>query len=367
MIAALITSLVLTLPVKVDGEGYLRFVREGRIVYAMSATLTVRNGALVSGDYPVTPTIKVPADAVRLEVDLSGNIVAVSSAAKSNCGQLVLARFDGPLKQDRGFFVSANRAVLGNPGEGLFGVIRSTNSAAITPAPASTGVVGPSAVVVQAVSEIAADQVLLKDVATITAPDAQTRGALENLVYGNTPPIGIDSPVTAYRIQALLKRAGIAAEVQAPSGAVVRRKYQAIPADDFTAAAIKAAQEKIGAEIPMTCSDSNQTEFKAPLGAIELKVESVSNSGMTANVVVAVVVEGRRINSRTVSLKVDASAQVKANAPVKVILKSAGVTVEVPGKTRSAGMVGQTITVVTDTGSVLSGIVIGPDRVEVKL
>jgi hypothetical protein len=307
----------------------------------------------------LTPAIRVPATAVKIEVDLSGNVIAVAGATRNECGRIVLARFESAPTVDRGFLVSTNRASLGNPGEGLFGVIRTSGTSS-----ASSTKSGKPLIAVQAVSEVSGDQVTLADVAQISG---DAKAAIGAIVYTTTPTIGIDTPVTAYRIQALLKKAGIEAEVQVPNNAVIRRKAQLIQASDFISVATKAAQEKLGAELPLISADSNVSEFKAPLGAIELKAESVTTSGTTASVVVAVIVEGRRINSRTVSLKVDATAQIKPGAVVRVVLRSAGVSVEVGGKARTGGVVGQKITVVTDTGSVLTGVVIGSDRIEVKL
>lgn len=359
MIAALASTVLLSLPVRVDGEGYLRFVREGRIVYASSATLAVNQGALCAKDLPVTPTIRIPANAVRLEVDLSGNVYAVAGAKKTACGRFVLAKLETTPTSDRGFLVSACRAVIGNPGEGTFGVIRSSLEGSAAPS-------GSTKVAVRAVSEVEGDQVVLGDIADINADEASSQ-ALKVLPIGPAPAIGVDTPILASRIQGLLKRAGFEAEIEVPQGAVVRRKAQLIKSDDFVSVAIRAAQQKLGAELPLTASESTQGDFRAPLGQVELKAESTTSSGTTMSVTVGVYVEGRRVNSRTVSLKVDASAQVKAGATVKIVMKSAGVTVEVGGRARTGGMVGQKVTVLTDTGSVLTGVVIGADRIEVKL
>src|SRR5579871_6059768 len=113
------------LTVRVDGEGYLRFVREGRIVYATSASLTCQNSVLGSKGLPLVPAIRIPANAIRLDVDLSGNVVASTNLGKTACGQIVLARFSTPLASESGFLISTTRASLGNPGDGMFGVIRS--------------------------------------------------------------------------------------------------------------------------------------------------------------------------------------------------------------------------------------------------
>ncbi|MFI5385209.1 MAG: hypothetical protein ACHQ50_03720 [Fimbriimonadales bacterium] len=362
MILALAFATTLTLPARVDGQGYMRFVREGRIVYAGSATLTVDSGLLGSKGLPLTPAIRIPGSTIRIEADLSGNIVAVAPSGRTACGQLVLARFETRPVGDHGFFVSTTRASLGNPGEGLFGVIRTAGESSTTQGHQTTGIT----ITVQPLTEVTADDVMLADIATVAA-DAQTKQALGGIIFCPAPSIGVDMPVTVSRIQALAKRAGIEAEVHVPPGAVVRRKAQTIKQEDFVATAIKAAQENLGAEVPMTCLDLQQVDFKAPLGRVELRSESVTTSGMNITVMVGVFVEDKRVNSRNVNLKPDASAQVQAGAPVKILMKSAGVTVEVPGRTRTGGMVGQTITVVTDTGSVLTGVIVATDKVVVKL
>lgn len=372
MIAALISSLALattvSLPVRVDGEGYLRFIRDGRIVYATSATLVVDSGQLAFKGLPLTPSVRVAETAVRLEVDLSGTIVAVSPKGRASCGRIVLAKFDTRPTEDHGFLVSLTKATLGSPGEGLFGVIRSANATAAAPPPKIMPAIpsGAATVTVQKVCEIDTASVTLGDIASIDAEPA-TKGALATIEYCVTPPVGIDIPVTATRIKALLKRAGLDAQIDVPVGALLRRKSQLVTQDQFTVAAVKAAQESLGAEVPLTSTD-NQPDFKAPTGQIELKSEGVAASGASLTVTVGVYVDGKRINSRSVVLKADAKAQVKAGAAVKILMKSAGVTVEVPGTTRTGGMIGQTVTVVvTQTGSVLSGVVIGVDKVEVKL
>lgn len=367
MILALAFASALTLPVRVDGEGYLRFVRDGRIVYRASATLTVQAGVLGSAGLPLTPAIRVPAGTVKLEVDLSGNVVAVA-ATKSVCGRLVLARFGSKPTPDRGFYVSVSRATLGNPGEDVFGVIRTSesNQAPTILAAAPPAGSGSASVAVRALTEALSDRVTLGDIAAIEGDDA-TKQALQNIQVGVLPSVGVDMVVTASRIQGLLKRAGLEAQIQVPIGAVVRRKAQEIKQEDFVAAATKAVQSQVGAAIGLVCPDRGVADFRAPIGQVELRPEAVVTSGLTTAVTIGVYVDGKRVNSRNVNLRPDASAQVTAGALVKVLMRSSGITVEVSGRTRTGGMVGQTVTVVTDTGSVLTGIVIGAGKVEVKL
>jgi hypothetical protein len=363
ILSAIVLAPSLTLPVKVDGEGYLRFVRDGRIVYASSTTLTVEGGVLGAKGLPLTPAIRIPANAIKLEVDLAGNIVAVAGASKATCGRLVLAAFAAKPIDDKGFLISTQRATLGSPGEGTFGVIRSANGAtAAAPAQFTTG---PVRVAVNLLTETDGDKVTIGDIATISG-DTPTRQAVSVISFGNTPSVGMDMPITQTRVQALIKRAGLQADVQVPHGAVIRRKIQLIPHADFVLAATKAAQEKLGIGVEMTCTDAF-TEFKAPPGAVELKAKDVMSSGTRFTVIVAVLVDGKHVNSRTVNLQADASTQIKPNAAIKILMKSSGVTVEVGGKARTGGMVGQTVTVVTDTGSVLTGIVTSASTVEVKI
>lgn len=360
MVAVFLCAIALAPPVsltvRVDGEGYLRFVREGRIVYARAARLVVANGSLVHEQgLPLCPSVRVPVTATGLEVNLQGEVFGVSPG-RTRITRLVLARFEGPVVQEGPFATSARRASLGSPGEDTFGVIRTDRNGSPAQRSPSGGVIA-----IRPLSEVDGGTVKLGDVAEL---DPGANG-LAGIDLGPAPAVGIDQIVTESRVRAALKRAGVEAEVTVPKGAVIRRKGQTISHDLFVEAAVKAAQGQIG-EIPFTCTDRD-VEFKAPAGRFELKAESVTFSGSVASVTVAAVVEGVRVNSRTLSLKPEGAAQIRAGAAVKLVMKSAGVTVELPGKTRTAGWVGQTITVVTDSGSVLTGTVIGPDRVEVKL
>ncbi len=357
MVLALVLASGLSLPVRVDGEGYLRFIREGRIVYSASADLTVQSGTLGSKGLPLTPAVRVPTNATKIEVDLSGNISATAGIVKTPCGRIVLARFGSKPSEDHGFLVSETRATIGNPGEGLFGVIRT--SAAQTAA-------STVSLKVNKLTEVEAESVTFGDIVSDDT-DAKTKTALQGVVFCAAPAIGVDMPVTASRVSALAKRAGLEVDVEVPPGAVIRRKSQPIKQEDFVAAATKAAQAEIGAAIPMTTSDPSQGDFQAPLGQIELKPEDVKTSGMVITVRVAVYVNGGRVNSRSVNLKVDSSAQIKAGAAIKILMKSSGVNVEIPGKARTGGMVGQSVTVVTDNGAVLTGTVLSADRVQVKI
>jgi hypothetical protein len=354
MIATLLTGLVLapiSLSVRVDGPGYLRFVRDGRIVYAASANLIAKDGVLstATGE-AITPAIRIPASAAKLTIDLQGNVTAGSTTA----GRLVLAMFDAPLQREGQFLISAARAKLANPGEGAAGVIRCEGA----------GNAGGSALVrIHGLTELSQDSYTLGDVADI---EGDTKSTLSSISLGIAPPVGIDMAITAARVKALAKKAGIDVQIEMPALAIVRRKAQEIPSQSFVDFAIKTARETIGGSVPLAGID-HQPPFKAPLGQVELKPEGVATTGNTVSVTVAVYVDSKRVNARVVSLKPDGSAEVKPGMAVKVLMKSAGLTVEINGKARTGGVVGQTITVVTDTGSVVVGTIVSGGSVEVKM
>ncbi|HTQ09204.1 MAG TPA: flagella basal body P-ring formation protein FlgA, partial [Fimbriimonadaceae bacterium] len=296
--------------------------------------------------------------------DLAGDVSAVLPGGHTVCGQIVLASFSSKPAMDRGFLVTLGRAKIGNPGEGLFGVIRSSSEvAAAIPQPDSSGKI---TIVVHKTSEVDGDTVTLGDLGDIQA-DARDRQTLSGLVFCSTPPVGVDMAVTANRVQTIAKRAGIDVQVQIDGGSVVRRKFQAVKQEDIVDAAIEAAQGKIGAAVPLELVGQGQGDFKAPPGKVSLNVRDVSENGAQITVTIDVLVDGKLVNGRSVELEVGASARVRAGQVVKVIMKTAGVTVQVSGKTQTGGMVGQTITVVTDTGGVLSGVVLDSETVEVKI
>src|SRR5580698_6886080 len=78
-------------PVKVhvDGAGYMRFIRDGRVVFAKAATFVSIEGQLGSEGATVLPPISVPEGIQTLKVDLQGNV----DAGSSHLGRLVLAIF----------------------------------------------------------------------------------------------------------------------------------------------------------------------------------------------------------------------------------------------------------------------------------
>jgi hypothetical protein len=209
---------------------------------------------------------------------------------------------------------------------------------------------------------------VLGEVAEIAA-DPRTLAALQAVEMGSVPPIGVARGIDQRQVLARIKQAGIQIEkltVEAPTGAVVRRKSQVISRDAFEAAAIEAARPILGEHLPLEAKGPEH-EFRAPMGELELVAESSTAQSGGAAVVVAVRVDGKRFNARTIRVTIGSAAEVRANTPITIVLRSGGAVVELQGKTRTSGYVGQSVAVRTQTGADLSATLTAPDRAEVKL
>ena len=124
-------------PVKVhvDGPGYLRFIRDGRVVYAKAATFLSIDGNLGSEGAKVLPEVPIPVGTQTFKVDLQGNV----DVGSAHLGRLVLAIFPAGSTSSTtdDFFTFSERPTLTNPGEDAAGVIRvdgdSKPTASVTP------------------------------------------------------------------------------------------------------------------------------------------------------------------------------------------------------------------------------------------
>lgn len=414
MLTTLLASVIVasgpTLNLKVDGDGYLRFARDGRVAYAKSSTLQVSQGRLgLASGAVLLPSVTVPPDAGSLDADLEGNIFAVSARGKCAIGRIVLALFPDStaLSPDGGLLISESRPTLGNPGEGTNGVIRvggqpqtvattggssqttkatpkiepsgsqihGIQGAPKTPTPGVAVRPGPVRIDVQAASEIEGDQMLLGDVAQIVA-DPATQAKLASVSVGVTPPIGVRLTVDLRRITSSLREAHVDPTdfaINVPQGATAIRKSSHVTQQEFIDCAIAFAKTQAEQGMDFACRDQ-YTDFLAPVGKVELKVEQYSPTvnGNAASVIVAVYVDGRRVNSRTVRIEMTGIngkplIRVPAGTRVKIVFSCNGAVVEVTGRTMGAGVVGQPVEVETEDRSRHTGTLTGPTAVEVKL
>jgi flagellar basal body P-ring formation chaperone FlgA len=413
MLSTLLCSMVTltgpALDIKVDGQGLLRFARDGRAVYAKHAHLTIEDGHLVAAHgVELLPAITAPDNASKLEVDLEGHIFAICGGSKTKLGKLVLAGFssEGALTADGAFLIAPDRPNLGEAGEDLFGVIRpeegdGTPQVAqapvvihqhtepivgkhIDPLPPLPGTVTVAPYKTRAAQQIKqeipvitlkvdgeakGDKILVGEVANVQASDSQ-KAELENIPVGDTPVVGVNRGIDGPTIIAGLSRAGWAKGTYVLNpipGAHVHRQSQTVENAAFLDAAKQGIADQFQIKIGFHC-DVEQPSMACPMGVLSLKTESCSKTTAGITVIVGAYVDGKRINGRTLLMTPDKDAVgVKAGQIVKLILKAGGAVVEYSGKAKEQAWVGQSVSVETDTGAILKGTVQDDGSVEVQL
>ena len=367
------------LTLHVDGPGCLRFTKDGRMLYAKSAELTVVDGRLAEkGGARVVPTILVGTSTATLNVDLDGTV----SADGRLVGRLVLAVFATDPVSNEGLFNSPVRPTLANPGEGECGVVRSGSEGrvkvygspepvpSVRPEPAANVTkVAPGRILVllRDRSEVDTTTFTLGQIAEITS-----EGGLEEKIkgseVGDTPPIGIERIVDRNRILARIKALGVdptTVDLGGPERARVVRKGQQLTHDRFVEAAVRGAEMRGLVAMESAAPGPVMT---VPIGELELVCESVGAGSGETSVTVGVYVDGRRFNSRTVKLKSHAAiTRVKVGSTVTVHVTRGRLSIEAKGKVTKVDATSGLVTVqVADTGAVLTGSVRPDGSIEVK-
>lgn len=345
-------------PVSVDGEGLLRFTRDGRTVYARSAALTVVRGRLAFRDAFVLPTIAV---SDSFSVSRDGTVMVNGKSA----GRLVLAKFaiGVALTESAGFLTSASRPALGYAGQEGFGWIAGSNSTVVASATVSS-----AQVVVHAESVVDSKTYTLADIADIRLPEA-VKNQVGTVVIGDTPPIGIDRRVDRERIMVRLRVSGFdptTFTIEVPDSAVVRRPSQRIEHERLIAAATASLRNLVGAQAQF--SDLNpMPPLIVGLGDIALNAVNQTVNPGKASVRIEVLVNGQIATSRTVQLAISGAATLpKIGDMVTVRARSGGVRVAFTAKVTGVKGLGQ-IEVTTQEGEKLTGVIVEPGVVEINL
>lgn len=237
--------------------------------------------------------------------------------------------------------------------------------------PAKPTVLIKATVSVRALSEVSGPRFTLGQIAEITASD-ELKAKLEQIDLGTAPIAGIPRPIVQSRIQSLLMVAGLKAkefDIRIATDAKVALKVQKIELAQFVDEAKKAVAPLVGPQVEFRNSQTFP-DFLAPMGEVILESGKPSKSQNGFTVLVSVFVAGKKVNSRLINLQVDSTsttAAIKAGDTVRIYLRSAGASIEVSGKARTAGYPGQQITVVASTGSIHQATVLSASEVEVKL
>jgi len=210
MTSALLACLVIqgpTTPIYVDGEGYLRFMVEGKVAFRREASLSINQGVLSDErGNPIAPRVNVMADAEKLEIDLEGNVVALAHGSKLSLGRIVLTVFSGsqPAGPADGYAIARDRGSLVDPGSGAAGVIR-TGRRGQTPAGKATlpanrtspargseaSVSSDPTIRVRAFAPVEGPQIFLGDVADLEGVGSQ-QDALAAVSLGDSPALGVE-------------------------------------------------------------------------------------------------------------------------------------------------------------------------------
>jgi hypothetical protein len=371
-LAVLISVLAPSVPVHVEGDGYLRFVREGRTVYAKHAVLTIVDSVLASADGPIaSPRVQVSGTPTSITVTEDGRVSAAYAGVPQEVGRLSLAVFPEDVRPvvEKGFLVSSYRPIVAFPGELGAGTVRTDGAnaspKAVTQPTAANGV----EIVLRDSAQIEGPTFKLGDIAEVRADEA-TRARLTELEVSTTPALGVSYKMSPSMVRLRLMRYGKEAEMYKFSGSnqvTVTRKGQDVTHELIVQAALASVRKQLGADAELVADVVGPTVV-APVGKLDLVAENVKVSGVQFSVRIAIVVDGQRFNSRTVNLrKDDAISKMRAGQTVKVIARSSAATVETTGRVRSIDLVSGTVVVTTATGAELIGRPVSHDTVEVQI
>ena len=367
--------------VRVEGEGWLRFSRNGRMLYAKEATLTVIGGHLAErGGATVWPRLALSGP---FTVQADGQVTSGGAVA----GTLSLAVFQNP-PTGTGLVAASERPRVVAAGSEAGRIVLASGQAQVTvhredvepvavetkrpqvaPPTEEALRAGAVQIVLNDLTEVTGETFTLGEIATVTAK-ADIAERLTAIDLGETPPIGIERIVERSRILARLKQAGLTSlEKVAVIGSMrakVVRRAQRVTHQDFVAAALKAAADKAPGSFE---SKTPGPDMVLPMGEVQLVAESTTVANGRANVTVAAYVDGRRVNSRTVRLEAAQSAatSLRPGASVDVRVVSGGAAIQTKGKvTRVDAATGEVTVTVAETGAVLVGKLSKEGVVEVR-
>ena len=377
-----------TLSIKVDGEGYFRFVFGNKVAYARQVRLIVSNGKLSAADgSSLLPAVLVPEQATKLTVSLDGKISGTIFGREKQLGSIVLAMFtDMPSFKPVGLLsLSATKATVAAPGEGLAGVIRpivkphnsDSNTLTLQSKPygfppngynASTKNVAKSEVKVKFTSEVNTEMLTLGDVADISG-DSQLVEKLKSVDLGKSPILGTKKSLSTLLVKALISSQGVdmrQVSLTVPTGAVVERKAQRISPEEIAIAVQEAFKKKLNVDTILE-PKSKINSMMVPPGTVSFEVSSTQLNPSDISTTVDISVDGKLANSLHLRYDITQLPQIKRGDVVRLRLISNTAKVEVNAKAKGTAFLGQSVTVETDNGTIHTGRLIGPSIVEVNL
>ncbi len=354
--------------VRIEGEGYLRFVRDGRTVYAREALVTIDKGNVVGeGGLPIVPRTQALGDPEALRIERDGRIIGVYQGSDRLLGKTVVAVFPDDVRpvEDKGWLVSSARAITGQPGSQGFGAI-------VVVAPASSAAIksfSSTTISLKKIAEVKGDSFTLADIADIEASPAE-REKIESYQIATTPALGVEYKLTQEMVLARLRRYGNATDAIRLTGepsVTVMRKGQRVSHQMFVDQAV-AESAKRNVRVTVGEPPTTVSEMIVPEGRLSLVVASFERSGSRINVKVDVFVDDKRFNGRLVTLLADVPVvSMTVGQSVKLIVRSNSAVVETTGKVKSVDKATGLVTVQSVTGATMTGRAMENGSVEVEL
>lgn len=382
---------------EVDGEGYLRLVREGRVVFARRTKLASVSGKLGTPDGATfLPSISFSGDISGIEVDLQGNVRASGIAI----GRLLIAIFEpGQRVQPNGeFFTAQDRPKLVNPGDDLAGVLRMKGPASkpeekpvikSTPksepkAPAvkletaapkeAEELVVPEAppggigIALRARTVLDTPQFHLAQLGKVSG-NQQLASKARGIILGDTPPVGQERRFDYARILTKLRAVGVdprLVRINMPEMIRVSRAGQTLGDDQFMEAAKLAIEEQFGT-LGSLILRQTQPAIQVPMGELKLVVDDLDALTNGYRVGISVYVAGNKVTRRVVTVdRVGGPAPVRAGQTVRVRIVAGAVSLETSGRATKGSRNGEPVEIVTADGVKLTGVVVAPGVVEVR-
>jgi hypothetical protein len=396
-----------TLSVKIEGEGYVRFSRDGRAVFSRDFTLTVADGKLATiHGLNTVPTVQIGTGISNLRISKVGELFATYPSGETKVGTLVVGVFapTSALTLTDNYFVATDRPTYspaGENGAGVFVTVEQTNSvppvkqpeipvlpSSRTPEPSVKQVTAKAqkALVSKAVTPLQEGTILrvrinsetlvngetfsLTDIATFEGSQALV-DQISGIALGRTPILGYSRPFELERTRLQLRAAKLpvdAIEFIVPESTSIRRPSQTVEYTELFDVAKKAIQASLGNESVLTDQSQNQTiAMILPTGKRELRTGNVSWSGTRASVTIDAFVDGKKIKSRSMSVMVTSQYTMpKVGSLVKVVVLSPGMKIQFSGKvTRTSGL--NTVEIRREDGATFTGTLIAEGTIEVKI
>lgn len=374
----------------VDGEGYLRLAKGGKIVYARSVTLRPVQNVMTTSDGAVLwPRMVLPKGAEEFEVNLEGHVFATTPKGRLRVGQVVLAQFPKGMepKQKVGAYLTGiQKPSLVNPGDELAGVVRveqdfvakttkpqkhsqatgetsetatATSSQKIVsqpnrqaPTPTVSETAKPVHIRLKQRTEVSTENFTLGDIATLSGDEVMCE-EMAKIDLGKTPPIGVRKIFNEPILKATLLAAGVEADrfsLDVPTAASLVRKSAVLKGEDVNQKAIEAAKSKSGLDMPFRVLQPME-DMAIPDGEIEYQTNAVIEVGDGYSVDISVMLNGKKFAQKVLRVAPDSRApSLKAGTNVRIRMICRGATVEAEGKlVTKIAYVGQMVTVSRET------------------